>query len=231
MIEKLYEDKHIIAIVKPSGVLSAPAPSGEKWLGDYLFEEIGIKDAGIIHRLDRNVSGVMIYSKLPASCGKFCALVSERAFTKEYFAIVHGVPKEEKGIYEDLLFRDSLSNKTFIADRMRKGVRDASLEYRVLGSAESEDGTLSLVRIKLHTGRTHQIRVQFASRGTYLFGDGKYGSHTNRGSIALYSARLAFTHPITKKQIDIKSVPTGLEYPWTIFEDILSERVFEGSIL
>ncbi len=231
MIKILYEDKYIIGCEKPTGILSAPAPGGDKHIGEILCEEAGIKNPGIIHRLDRGVSGVMILAKRPDAAGKFSALISERAVTKEYLAIVHGVPGEEKGIYKDLLFRDSLSNKTFVTDKMRKGVRDASLEYRVLASSESEDGTLSLVRIKLHTGRTHQIRVQFASRQTPLFGDGKYGSHTNRGSIALYSARLAFAHPFTKKQVDIKSLPEVSTYPWSLFETELSGGIFEGSIL
>ncbi len=227
----LYEDKYIIGCEKPAGVLSAPAPNGDECIADIIGEMCKIKNPGIIHRLDRGVSGVMILAKRQDAAGKFSALISERAVVKEYLAIVHGVPGEEKGIYKDLLFRDSLSNKTFVTDKMRKGVRDASLEYRVLASSESEDGTLSLVRIKLHTGRTHQIRVQFASRKTPLFGDGKYGSHTNRGSIALFSARLAFTHPFTKKQVDIKSLPDVSIYPWALFEDKLCEKVFEGNIL
>lgn len=231
MIKILYQDKHIIAVIKPVGVLSAPAPNGDECIAELVSEQTGINNPLIIHRLDRNVSGAMILAKRQEAAGKFSALISERAFTKEYLAIVHGVPNKEKGIYEDLLFRDSASNKTFVTDKMRKGVRDASLEYRVLGSCDSEDGKLSLVRIKLHTGRTHQIRVQFASRKTSLFGDGKYGSHTNRGSIALFSARLAFTHPFTKKQVDIKAVPSASDYPWSLFEDKLSEDVFEEKIL
>ena len=231
MIKILYEDKHIIAVIKPVGVLSAPAPNGDECIAELVSEQTEIKNPLIIHRLDRNVSGAMILAKRQKAAGKFSALISERAVTKEYLAIVHGVPCEEKGIYEDLLFRDSASNKTFVTDKMRKGVRDASLEYRVLASSESEDGALSLARIRLHTGRTHQIRVQFASRRTPLFGDGKYGSHTNRGSIALFSARLAFTHPFTKKQVDIKSLPDLSVYPWSLFEAELSEELFDQSIL
>ncbi len=230
MIKVLYEDKYIIAAEKPTGVLSAPAPGDDEYIGKLLSEQCKIFEPSVIHRLDRNVSGAMILAKKKDAAGKFSALISERSFTKEYLAVVHGIPAEERGIYKDLLFRDSASNKTFVTDKMRKGVKDASLEYEVLSSKESEDGTLSLVRIKLHTGRTHQIRVQFASRKTPLFGDGKYGSHTNRGSISLHSSRLAFVHPFTKKQTDIISLPEN-SYPWSLFCDVISEAIFEKDIL
>lgn len=230
MIKVLYEDKHIIAAEKPTGVLSAPAPDGGEYIGQLLGLERSIPEPYIIHRLDRNVSGAMILAKRQEAAGKFSALIAERSFNKEYLAVVHGVPKENCGILKDLLFRDSSSNKTYVTDKLRKGVKEASLEYTVLGSAESEDGILSLVRIRLHTGRTHQIRAQFSSRQTPLFGDGKYGSHTNRGSIALRSARLSFVHPFTKKDIDIISLPSS-DYPWSLFEKQISGEIFKLPIV
>ncbi len=230
MIKILYQDKHIIAVEKPVGILSAPAPDGSEYIGQLLMEEKSIPEPFIIHRLDRNVSGAMILAKRKDVAGKLSALISERSFVKEYLAVVHGVPEYGCGIYKDLLFRDSASNKTYVTDKLRKGVKDASLEFAVLGSVPSDDGTLSLVRIKLHTGRTHQIRAQFSSRKTPLFGDGKYGSHTNRGSIALHSARLSFVHPFTKKDIDIISIPQT-DYPWSLFENKLSDDIFSLPIL
>lgn len=230
LIKVLYEDKHIIAAEKPTGVLSAPAPDGSEYIGQLLSLERNIPEPYIIHRLDRNVSGAMILAKRQEAAGKFSALIAERSFNKEYLAVIHGVPKENCGILRDLLFRDSSSNKTYVTDKLRKGVKEASLEYTVLGSAESEDGTLSLVRIRLHTGRTHQIRAQFSSRQTPLFGDGKYGSHTNRGSIALHSARLSFMHPFTKKNVDIISLPSS-DYPWSHFEEQISKELFNKAIL
>lgn len=230
MIKILYQDKYIIAAEKPVGILSAPAPDGGEYIGRLLGLERNIPEPYIIHRLDRNVSGAMILAKRREAAGKFSALIAERSFNKEYLAVVHGVPKESCGILKDLLFRDSSSNKTYVTDKMRKGVKEASLEYKVLGSTPSRDGILSLVHIRLHTGRTHQIRAQFSSRQTPLFGDGKYGSHTNRGSIALHSARLSFVHPFTKKNVDIISLPAS-DYPWSLFDTQISKVLFDMAIL
>lgn len=232
MIEILYEDKHVLSFIKPTGLLSAPSETERSCVGDALCEQIGLSELFLVHRLDRNVSGVMLMAKNRGAAGKFSALVSERSFEKEYLAVLHGTPTESRGVYKDLLFKDSRSNKTFVCDRVRKGVKDASLEYRVLATRESEDGELSLVRIKLHTGRTHQIRVQFSSRGTPLFGDGKYGSHTNAGSIGLFSARLGFSHPLLKgKRVDICALPDVAVYPWSLFGDVLTEKIFAEPIL
>lgn len=219
MIKILYEDKHLVAFIKPCGLLSAPSETESECVGAVLCRERNYKELFLVHRLDRNVSGAMIMAKNKAAAGKLSALVSERSFGKEYLAVVHGVPSEECGVFEDLLFKDSRSNKTFVVDKMRKGVKDASLEYRLLASADTEDGVLSLVRIRLHTGRTHQIRVQFSSRGLPLFGDGKYGSHTNAGMIALFSTRLIFTHPMLReKLLTLEAMPDVREYPWSEFE-------------
>ncbi len=218
MIKILYEDKHLVAFVKPCGLLSAPSETESECVGTVLCREQNYKELFLVHRLDRNVSGAMIMAKNKAAAGKLSALVSERSFAKEYLAVVHGVPSEECGVFEDLLFKDSRLNKTFVVDKIRKGVKDASLEYRLLASADTEDGVLSLVRIKLHTGRTHQIRVQFSSRGMPLFGDGKYGSHTNAGMIALFSASLTFDHPMLKgKRVEVSAEPDFEGYPWKEF--------------
>ena len=225
MIKLLYRDKHIVAVEKPAGLLSAPAPDGGEYIGKCLAEQLSCDEPYLIHRLDRNVSGLMLMALRKEAAGKFSALISERSFTKEYLAVVHGVPEEPSGIYRDLLFRDSGSNKTYVTEKMRKGVKDASLEYRVLASKDSDDGMLSLVHIKLHTGRTHQIRAQFSSRKTPLFGDGKYGSHTNRGSICLHSAGMLFIHPFTKKELRLISLPDAV-YPWSLFENVPVKDIF-----
>ncbi len=231
MITILHNDKFIIAAVKPCGVLSEPSLSEEESVLSLTAAQEKLPPLFPIHRLDRNVSGIILMAKNKNAAGKFSGLVSERSVDKEYLAIVHGEPSEEFGIYKDLLFKDSQSNKSFVTDKMRKGVKEASLEYRVLGAASTDDGTLSLVRIKLHTGRTHQIRVQFSSRKTPLFGDGKYGSHTNRGEIALFSARMSFRHPFTKKFTDIRVLPNVSGYPWNAFADTLTAELFDKTIL
>ena len=231
MIKILYSDKHILAVEKPCGVLSEPSVTEEESILTLAAIQENLPMLFPVHRLDRNVSGLMILAKSKAAAGKFSAMISEHSVVKEYLAVVHGKPSEESGIYKDMLFKDSASGKSYVTDRMRKGVKDASLEYKVLSTTDSEDGILSLVRIKLHTGRTHQIRVQFSSRHTPLFGDGKYGSHTNRGMIALYSARLSFLHPFTGKNIDQKLLPASDVYPWNLFADDLNASLFDSSIL
>ena len=138
-------------------------------------------------------------------------------FKKEYLAVVRGKP-DESGEYYDLLFKDSRKNKSYVVDRKRRGVKEASLEYVRLASIEKDGETLSLVRIKLHTGRTHQIRVQFSSRKMPLVGDGKYGGSDNRSdNIALFSRELCIRHPRTGEIMRFSAEkPCG--YPWDLFD-------------
>ena len=154
----------------------------------------------------------MVYSLSPKYTGKLCELIASGEAKKEYLAVVHGRPENDKGEMKDLLFRDPKKNKSFVVDRNRRGVKEASLEYETLHSKDS----LSLVRIKLHTGRTHQIRVQFASRGMPLFGDGKYGAKDN-ADVALLSYRLSFPHPKTKKPMEF-SLDKPSTSPWDKFD-------------
>ena len=128
-----------------------------------------------------------------------------------------GKPEEPEGIFEDLLFKDSSKNKSFVVKRERKGVKKASLSYRVLASSEVNGEEISLVLAKLHTGRTHQVRVQFASRKMPLLGDGKYGSRDNHCETALWCERLTFVNPFTKKTVEAVSLPPK-EYPWNEFD-------------
>ena len=220
MLDILYEDKHLLVCIKPIGILSQPdTGDGEDMitlLSEYLKGKNEKPYVGLVHRLDRNVGGVMVFSKNPNVTGKLSAAIMERNFTKEYLAAVHNCPDEASGVYKDLLFKDSSKNKSFVVKRARKGVKEASLEYSVIDSKNTNKGTISLIKIKLHTGRTHQIRVQFSSRKMPLLGDGKYGSTDNGCEIALWSYRLAFTHPINKKEIDIYKEPSSY-YPWNEF--------------
>ena len=212
----LYEDKFLIAVEKPAAVLSEPSPGGEDVLT--LAKEMTGGDCFLVHRLDRNTGGAMVLAKSAAAAGKLSDLIQKREFIKEYLAVVKGVPEAPEGVFEDLLFKDSGKNKTFVVKRERKGVKKASLSYRVLSTAKNgEHGEVSLVLVRLNTGRTHQVRVQFASRKMPLLGDGKYGSRDNRCETALWSCRLAFNHPFTGKEIDLRSLPPK-EYPWDLFD-------------
>ena len=173
----LYEDHDIIVCVKPVGVDS------EHELPALLGGEVYT-----LHRLDKNVGGVMVYARTKAAAAALSREIQEGRMVKEYVAMVHGVPPET-GDWEDLLFKDSRKNKVFVVKKQRAGVKPARLEYKRLSAGER-----SLVRVRLHTGRSHQIRVQFSSRGYPLVGDHKYGSRAEETAPMLFSCRLTFTH-------------------------------------
>lgn len=182
-IKILHEDKNIIVCIKPVGLLSE-----EGGLPDVLAQQCSAEKVYCVHRLDRAVGGVMVYAKNAPTAAALTAHMGKGSFRKEYLALVQGCPAEPEGTYTDLLFKDSRKNKSFVVQRMRKGVKQASLSYRVLARGEG----LSLVRVCLHTGRSHQIRVQFASRKMPLAGDVKYGSSIKDSNICLWSESLSF---------------------------------------
>lgn len=210
----LYEDAHLVICLKPVGVLSEDSEKGRcmpQLLREH-YRGLGKPDyIATVHRLDKIVGGVMVFSRRKEVTGKLVNLVAQHQITKEYLAVLRGHPQQSQATLTDLLFRDAQHNKSYVVKRMRKGVREARLSYSEVGRTEE----LSLVRIQLHTGRTHQIRVQFSSRGLPLLGDIRYGSKDNC-SAALWSTRLAFTHPITGQSVDV-SCPPPRQYPWDLF--------------
>ncbi len=210
MIEILYKDNDITVCQKPVGVSSE-----SEGLVKLLSEQLG-NGVYPVHRLDTGVGGVMVYALNKKAAALLSADIQRGALIKEYYAVVYGTPSEASGIYKDLLFHDRRRNKSFAVERMRSGVKEASLEYSVKGT---QDG-LSLVAIKLHTGRTHQIRVQFSSRKTPLYGDGKYGGRNEKSGIALFSRRITLTHPTSGKLLCFEAMPKGT--PWDIFPDTIS---------
>ena len=218
----LYEDKYLIVCEKPIGVESQVSSKNKcdmpTLLAEYRRERGEDAYIGVVHRLDTATGGAMIYSKREDMTGKLSALVQSGDYKKVYLAVVHGEPAEQSGEMRDLLFHDKQRNKSFVCDKKRSGVKEAILNYRVLGTAVAENGEKkSLVEIELITGRTHQIRVQFASRRMPLVGDGKYGSKDNKATCALWSHKVEFVHPVTKKTVEATSLPSG-EYPWNTFE-------------
>ena len=219
MFEIIHKDKNFIICKKPVGVQSQQALDGSKSMIELIAEELGVSESEVypIHRLDRQVSGIMIYAIGKASAGKLSRIVSENQMQKRYLAIIHGRPDNDKGIFKDLLFKDSAKNKSYVVKRMRKGVKEASLEYEVIDSAELNEDKISLVKILLHTGRTHQIRVQFASRGMPLLGDRRYGSGRDNCNPALYSHSLEFINPFNNSREMFSSEPDYKEAPWNIF--------------
>ena len=217
----LYEDKYLLICEKPVGVESQLSSAGKPdmitLLSEYRKEKGEDGYVGLVHRLDTATGGAMVYSKQENVTGKISGILNSPDYEKEYLAIVHGTPELKEGELCDLLYHDKLKNKSFVVKKERNGVKKAIAEYKVVDTLECNGEVVSLVKVRLITGRTHQIRVQFASRGMALLGDGKYGSRDNKANLALWSHRLALTHPITKKRIEVTSQPPK-EYPWSFFE-------------
>ena len=177
-MEILYSDRDLVVCVKPVGLdseMEVPAALKER-LGGEIFP---------LHRLDKNVAGVMVYGRTKSAAAALSKLIQEGRMVKEYVAKVHGTPPES-GILTDLLFKDSRKNKVFVVKKARAGVKEAKLQYRHLGEG--------LVHVRLFTGRSHQIRVQFSSRGFPLVGDHKYGSRAEETAPMLFSCRITFPY-------------------------------------
>lgn len=206
----LYSDSSVLVCIKPAGVLSTDEPGG---LPGLLREELGDPRADVrtVHRLDRVVSGLVVLARNAAAASELSRQIRDGGFDKEYLAVVHGHTGDE-GEMRDLLARDKAERKTYVVSAPAKGVQEARLSYRTLARAEG----LSLVRIRLHTGRTHQIRCQFSSARFPLVGDRKYSTLDDGCDIALWSAMLSFTHPATGKEMSFSAEPPT-KYPWNIF--------------
>ena len=208
MIEILFENRDFAVCVKPVGVASQC--DGAEDMVKLLTEQL--KTAVYpIHRLDTAVGGVMVFAKNKKSAASLSKEIAERRFVKTYLAVAEGIPEEKEGHFEDLLFKDSRKNKSYVVNRERNGVRKVSLDYKVLAETDGK----TLVKVRLNTGRSHQIRVQFASRKMPLAGDGKYGSRDNRCQVALWSAEIEFS--LGKEKYIFESKPDFSVYPWNLF--------------
>ena len=191
-MEILYSDRELVLCVKPVGLdAEAEVPAElKKTLGGEIFP---------VHRLDKNVGGLMVYARTKSAAAALSRAIQEGTMVKEYVAMVHGTPPE-RGDWEDLLWKDSKQNKVFVVKRVRGGVKQARLEFVRLSA-----GAESLVLVRLHTGRSHQIRVQFASRGYPLVGDHKYGARDSSPAPMLFSCRLTF--PYRGKTLQFEAKP------------------------
>ena len=205
----LYQDSDILVIVKPAGILSERAEDkAGKSVAD-MFPELRIFT---VHRLDRETAGIMVYALNKESAAALSEQIRGGEFSKKYFAVLRGRPGNDSGILEDWLKRDARKNMSFVCAEGGEGAKQARLEYRVL----SENQGLCLADIALHTGRTHQIRVQFASRSCPVYGDGRYGGGS--GELALFAYSLAFAHPATGEKMSFTERPDPERFPWNLFE-------------
>ncbi len=212
-IEILEKTNEYIVCIKPAGVLSEDTEGGMPCL---LAD--GDKKPLVVHRLDREVSGVMVFAIDTKTAAELSKGITDKTFSKEYLAVVDG-DTGEGTVLEDLLFYDRTKSKTYVVNKERKGVKKASLEFLRLATVETENGTVSLVKIKLHTGRTHQIRVQFASRKHPILGDRKYGSSVN-SKTALFSHKISFN--LNGQNHEFKALPEN-SFPWSLFDEKISK--------
>lgn len=214
-MEILYQNANILVCIKPARVLSTDEPGG---LPELVREALGDPKADVrtVHRLDRVVSGVMVLARSANAASELSRQIREDQFRKEYLAVIHGRPENPEGTLHDLLARDKARRMTFVAEAPGKGVQEAALSYRVLEYANG----MSLVRVRLHTGRTHQIRVQFSSRGMPLVGERKYAVWNDPCELALWSAKIGFYHPGTGEWVEFSKEPPAV-FPWTEFGRII----------
>ena len=218
----LYEDNHLLALNKLPGQIAQGDKTGDTPLADLVKAYIKERDAkpgnvfcGVIHRLDRPVSGVILFAKTSKALSRMTQLVKERDFQKRYWAVVKEAPAEPVGTLEDWLVKDEAQNKSRVVPAGTKGAKQASLDYRLLGVS---DGGYHLLEVNLHTGRHHQIRCQLAHIGCYIKGDLKYGAPRSNpdGSISLHARQVSFSHPVTHSQTTITAPCPDIERMFNI---------------
>ncbi len=208
-MEIVYLDDEIIVCIKPAGVLSTDEPGG---LPELLRQELHISQVRTVHRLDRVVSGLMVLARTAHAASELSRQIRDGEFEKEYLAVVHGRPDRDSDTLRDLLYRDKARKMTFVAAEPARDVQEAILHYRTEGKTPD----LTKVRIRLETGRTHQIRVQFASRDLPLVGERKYAQQDDPCTLALWSCFLGFQHPKTGEKLTFFREPPSA-YPWDSF--------------
>jgi Pseudouridylate synthases, 23S RNA-specific len=223
-IKIIYEDNHLLVVEKPSNMLTQSDITGDADLLSVLKEDLRLRYnkpgeayLGLVHRLDRPVGGVMVFAKTSKAASRLSEQIRNRNFKKYYYAVVHGMPEKSFGTLEDYLYKDEETNTVSVVSEESGKGKIARLDYEVLESWEG----MSLVKINLYTGRSHQIRVQFANAGNPLYGDKKYGYTHNKidQQIALWSGGIVLTHPTLKEELAFSSKPPEI-YPWSLFKNI-----------
>lgn len=219
----LFEDNHIIVVEKPVNIPSQGDKTGDKdmltIIKSYLIEKYnkpGDAYLGLVHRLDRPTGGVMVFAKTSKAAARLSEQVRNKEFEKEYLVIVDGKMEKEKGTFEDYLVKNEKTNTSKVTDSNNKNAKKAILDYEVL--KYNEEINLSLVKVKLHTGRHHQIRLQFASRNHSVYGDQKYGTRGRGKQLCLWAYKLSFKHPISKEKLEYEDLPEKVG-SWKILEN------------
>lgn len=211
MVRLFYLDNDVVVCTKPVGVLSESGGMPE-----LLNSQIGWGETRCVHRLDMAVGGVMVYARSKEAAAKLSSSLAGHELGKRYLAVVQGRPERDEDTLKDLLYHDSTTNKTYVVKRQRRGVKEAELRYRRLQTQSATEGEISLLRVELVTGRSHQIRVQFASRKLPLVGDSRYGSSYRSSGIALWCEQLSFPHPKSGEMMTFTCPPPD-EWPWKLF--------------
>lgn len=217
----VYEDNHLLVVVKPANIPTCPDSSGDQSLLEILKEYIKTNEnkpgdafLGLVHRLDRPTGGVMVFAKTSKAASRLFDSIKNNEFEKLYLATVIGRPKKDVGILKDALYKDNNRNIVLCVPVATEGAKLAILDYKVLDSKDN----LSLVKINLITGRSHQARVQMSNLGTPIFGDAKYGSPVANKKLALWAYSLKFPHPTTKEHMVFIVYPPSDEIPWLKFD-------------
>ena len=219
----LFEDNHLLVVEKPRNMPVQEDSSGDRDLlnaaKDFLVEKYnkpGNAFLALVHRIDRPVGGVLLFGKTSKGASRISNEIRLNRFDREYYAIVRGIPTKRKGTVTDYLYKNRKTNVSSVVKKGTKDAKKAKLEYEVIDVDSTED--LSLVKVKLHTGRSHQIRVQLSHMGFPIYGDQKYGQHVNKvgQQIALWAHELAVKHPTKDELVEVSAEPPK-EYPWTQF--------------
>ena len=218
----LYEDNHLIVVVKPQNLASCPDDSKDDNALDcikaYLkktYDKKGNVYTGLVHRLDRPTGGVMVFAKTSKAAGRLSEQMRSGDFDKRYLAVLMGTLDPQEGKIENYLKKNPVNNMVYVCEQGVDGAKYACLEYRT----EAVEQELSLVEIKLHTGRSHQIRVQMAGQTHPVYGDMRYGGEkAKKGKLALFAYSLSFIHPITQERLRFVAEPPVTEAPWSLFD-------------
>lgn len=214
-LKVIYEDNHIIIVEKIPNVPSQSDKTGDidmlTMVKQYIKEKYnkpGNVYLGLVHRLDRPVGGIMIFAKTSKAASRLSDQVREKIFKKKYLAVVDGKIENKSGTLEDYLYKDERNNISKVVNKNKKNAKFAKLDYEVIKYDEVKN--LSLVKVNLHTGRHHQIRVQLSNFGHSIFGDQKYGTRGQGKQIALWAYELTINHPITKEEMTFKDLPENV---------------------